>query len=95
MSNEVTVYTLPNCVQCNQTKKQLDKLGIPYDTVDLTENEEAYRFVTETLGYKSAPVVIVTGNVEKKDHEGDMLQLNQIINHWNGFQPEQINDLKK
>ena len=34
----VTVFTKPHCPQCNATKRQLTKLGVPFETVDLTEN---------------------------------------------------------
>lgn len=60
MSAAVTVYTQPNCIQCTMTKKQLDKLGIEHDTVDVTADPEAHSFVTG-LGYKQAPVVVVNG----------------------------------
>lgn len=54
----VTVYTLPNCVQCDQTKRILDKLEVAYETVDLSEDVEAATKMIE-LGYKQAPVVMV------------------------------------
>jgi len=53
---KVTVYTQPNCVQCDRTKRFLDLKEVPYEAIDITENEEAYNFVV-TLGYKSVPVV--------------------------------------
>lgn len=53
----VTVYTNPNCVQCDMTKKRLDKHGIPYETVDLSQDAAAMKMVTD-LGFTSAPVVI-------------------------------------
>lgn len=53
---KVTVYTQPNCVQCDRTKRFLDMKEVPYEAIDITENEEAYNFVV-TLGYKSVPVV--------------------------------------
>lgn len=52
----VTVYTLPNCVQCDQTKKTMDRLDIEYATIDLSEDKEAAKMVMD-LGYKQAPVV--------------------------------------
>jgi glutaredoxin-like protein NrdH len=52
-----TVYTTPNCVQCNQTKKYLDRENVPYTTVDLTQDQEAMDMITG-LGFKSVPVVI-------------------------------------
>jgi glutaredoxin-like protein NrdH len=37
-------------VQCNATRKALDKAGIEYRIVDVTENAEAYEYVL-ALGY--------------------------------------------
>jgi glutaredoxin-like protein NrdH len=51
------VYTKPNCVQCDQTKKMLDKNGVEYTTVDITQDQEAYDKVV-SMGFMSAPVVI-------------------------------------
>jgi len=53
---KVTVYTLPACVQCDTTKRYLDKKGIIYDIVDLSQNKKAMKHVT-ALGYTQAPVV--------------------------------------
>lgn len=53
----ITVYTLPNCVQCDSTKKMLDKNSVPYNTVDLSEDITAKEMVLD-MGYSSAPVVI-------------------------------------
>jgi len=53
----VTVYTTPSCVQCESTKKLLNKNEIEFSTVDLTEDNEAMAYV-KSLGYASAPVVI-------------------------------------
>lgn len=53
----VTVYTKPACVQCTATYKALEKQGIEYDVVDITEKPEARDFVL-ALGYQQAPVVV-------------------------------------
>lgn len=52
-----TVYTKPNCVQCNMTKRHMDKIGVKYTTVDITEDPSALDKLIE-MGYKAAPVVI-------------------------------------
>lgn len=52
-----TVYTKPACVQCEQTKKLLDKNGVEYTTVDITQDQEAFEKVV-AMGFASAPVVI-------------------------------------
>ena len=52
-----TVYTKNNCVQCDMTKRLMDKMGVEYDTVNISENPEALEKLIE-LGYRAAPVVI-------------------------------------
>jgi glutaredoxin-like protein NrdH len=52
-----TVYTKPNCVQCDATKRYLDKAGIEYDTVDITKDPEALDLIL-SMGFQAAPVVI-------------------------------------
>jgi glutaredoxin-like protein NrdH len=54
---EITVYTKPACVQCNATYKALDKAGLEYRVVDITEEPEARDYVM-ALGYLQAPVVV-------------------------------------
>ncbi|MBC7302230.1 glutaredoxin-like protein NrdH [Nocardia fluminea] len=53
----ITVYTKPACVQCNATYKALDKVGVDYDVIDISENDEARDFVM-ALGYLQAPIVV-------------------------------------
>jgi len=53
----VTVYTLPACIQCDRTKKMLDKNLIGYSEVDISLDSEAYEAV-KALGYTAAPVVV-------------------------------------
>jgi len=53
----VTVYTKPACVQCNATYRALDKQGITYQSVDLSQDPEALERV-RSLGYLQAPVVV-------------------------------------
>ncbi|WOO98124.1 glutaredoxin-like protein NrdH [Micrococcus terreus] len=53
----VTVYTKPACVQCNATYRALDKKGIVYQSVDMSQDAEALERV-RAMGYMQAPVVI-------------------------------------
>ena len=53
----ITVYTKPACVQCNATYKALDKVGVEYEVVDISENADARDYVM-ALGYLQAPVVV-------------------------------------
>lgn len=52
----VTVYSLPNCVSCDQTKRQFAARGIDFVDEPLT-GDLLERFRSE--GHLSAPVVVV------------------------------------
>lgn len=51
---KITVWTKPNCVQCDQTKKEFDKRGIIYNTRKLTPKAIA-KF--QELGLLAAPII--------------------------------------
>ena len=51
----VTVYSLPNCVQCNATMRTMDKLGIEYRIESASDHAESLK----KRGYRSAPIVRV------------------------------------
>ncbi len=68
---DVTVYSKPACVQCDATYRALDKHGIAYDVVDLTQDPTALELV-RSLGYLQAPVVIA-GNTHWSGFRPDQI----------------------
>lgn len=58
---QVTVYTLPNCVQCETTKRFLNRKDVAFTEVNLQDDIEAHQMVQD-LGYAAAPVVIAGDN---------------------------------
>jgi len=52
----VTVYTKPSCVQCDATKRTLDKLGVEYTAIDVTQDEAVFDMLVAN-GFKAMPVV--------------------------------------
>ena len=71
----ITVYTKPDCSQCDMTKFWLEMKGFDYTAVDVTQDPAALAAVQE-LGYLQAPVVVIA------TAGGDV--------HWSGFQPERL-----
>jgi glutaredoxin-like protein NrdH len=53
----ITVYSMPECVQCTATYRALDRQGVPYEVVDLSADDGALSLV-KGLGYLQAPVVV-------------------------------------
>lgn len=66
----VTVHSKKPCVQCEATFRKLDKLGLAYTVVELTE-ESAARF--KQFGHLSAPVVFA-GTHSWAGYRPDLLQ---------------------
>ena len=72
----INVYSKPSCPQCTATYRKLKALGLPFNSIDVTEDADAAAFV-RTLGYSQAPVVVVR---EGEDEH--------IKKHWSGFRPD-------
>ena len=53
---KITVWTLPNCVQCEMTKKTMTKLGIPFE-VETLEDKPLVLEGFKQQGLLSAPIV--------------------------------------
>lgn len=73
----LTIYTTPKCHGCRLSKAILDRAGITYRTVDLSESLDDYRAV-KAMGYTQAPVVCVTYPDGRNDH-------------WSGLRPDLLN----
>lgn len=53
---KITVWTTSNCVQCIQTKKQFDKMGIRYDEMALEQHPDKLEEF-KSKGLLQAPIV--------------------------------------
>lgn len=79
---EYTVYTKPDCPNCDKVKAHFDRNGVTYHAVDITEVPAAFEYITEDLGYSQAPVIV--NNADDEDHWAGarMDKLTQaVVNH--------------
>lgn len=53
----ITVYSKSACVQCTATTRALDRQGIDYRIVDISEDSDGFALV-QGLGYRQVPVVV-------------------------------------
>lgn len=53
----ITVYSKSSCVQCDLTKKLLDKHGLKYETRDVGIDDDALLTIKD-MGYLQVPVVV-------------------------------------
>lgn len=77
-SRDVVVYTKSNCVQCASTVRRLQKAEVPFVTVDLEQDLEAFDYVMNELGHKQAPVVVASIRGRVRD--------------WSGFNPTMLDE---
>ena len=72
---KITLYSLPACVQCDSTKRMLNKAGLEFEEIDLSKSKKAMSRIKD-LGYTQAPV-IEAGNQHWSGFRMERLQ--QII----------------
>ena len=53
----VELYTKPNCPNCKKTKRMLKFGKIEFKEIDVTEDEKAFDFVKNELGFSQLPVI--------------------------------------
>ena len=68
----VPVFTNPSNPQCEATEQELAKLGVRYDTVDLTKNPSTFEQI-KNAGFKQIPVVI-SPNSSWSGHRPDLIR---------------------
>lgn len=56
------IYEQANCIQCKMTKREFDKLGLAFETINLDEQPRE-REKLKGMGYYQAPVVMTDERV--------------------------------
>jgi glutaredoxin-like protein NrdH len=59
---QITVYSNPNCVMCEQTKKWLERNGLRFEAKMIEDSPEVQELIAEHK-FQSAPVVVAGGKV--------------------------------
>lgn len=72
------------CVQCDATKRRLARDEIPFDFIDVNEDEKAFAYILG-LGYQQVPVVEVT---QRREGPGTA-----VYSAWSGYRPGHIEGL--
>ncbi|OUN01209.1 MAG: hypothetical protein BAA04_12820 [Firmicutes bacterium ZCTH02-B6] len=56
---QVTVYTVPNCLDCAAVKRLLEQAGIPYREVDISQIPGSREALALLSGLRSVPQVFL------------------------------------
>ena len=57
--NQVTVYTTNYCPYCTRAKNLLKKKNIPFQEVDLSDNDAKREELTEKTGCMTVPMIFI------------------------------------
>lgn len=55
----VTVYTKPDCPECEKTKSHLRRKDIPFEIIDMFADRSVLQKIKD-MGFRSAPVVMTS-----------------------------------
>lgn len=75
----LTVYSKPNCIQCEMTKMWLNQNKIQFESVDVSEHPEKLEEI-KLNGFQQLPVVAL-------DEHFDIA--------WSGFNVDRLEELKE
>ena len=59
---EITVYSKPDCMSCEFSKKYLKDKGIDFKEIDVFKDDEALAMLRDK-GFSQMPVVDICGNI--------------------------------
>ena len=60
---KVVVYSTPTCPYCKRAKEYLSRKGISYTDIDVSQDREKAKEMTEKSGQMSVPVILIDDQV--------------------------------
>lgn len=63
MDKSVKVYSTPTCPYCKLVKTFLSEKKVPFEDIDVGNNPEAARKMTEKSGQMGVPVIDIDGKM--------------------------------
>lgn len=58
---DVTIYRTNYCPYCDRAERLFDDLGVDYDEVDVTNDQETRQELVERTGQKTVPQIFIDG----------------------------------
>ncbi len=58
---KVKIYVTNYCPYCRRVEALLKEKGIPFEAVDVTEDDKTREWLVQTTGYKTIPQIFIDG----------------------------------
>ncbi len=60
---KVVIYSTPTCPYCKRAKEYFSRKGFSYTDIDVAQDREKAKEMTEKSGQMSVPVIIIDGEI--------------------------------
>ena len=60
---KVVIYSTPTCPYCKRAKEYLSRKGISYTDIDVAQDKEKAKEMTQKSGQMSVPVIIIDDEI--------------------------------
>ncbi len=60
---KVVIYSTPTCPYCKRAKDYLSRKGISYTDIDVAQDKEKAKEMTQKSGQMSVPVIIIDDEI--------------------------------
>ncbi len=60
---KVVIYSTPTCPYCKRAKEYLSRKGIRYTDIDVAQDKEKAKEMTQKSGQMSVPVIIIDNEI--------------------------------
>ena len=60
---KVVIYSTPTCPYCKRAKEYLSQKGIRYTDIDVAQDKEKAKEMTQKSGQMSVPVIIIDDEI--------------------------------
>ena len=72
---KVVVYSLDGCPACEELKDKFERMGLVYENIEMTNNDEMWDKLTQMGGSEYVPQVKVESYLIKEDEYEDVNEL--------------------
>lgn len=74
-NKSVVVYSLDGCPSCEELKDKFDRMGLTYENVEMTDNDDMWDKLTQMGGSEYVPQVKVENYLIKEEEYEDVNEL--------------------
>ena len=60
---KVVIYSTPTCPYCKRAKEYFSRKGVSYTDIDVAQDREKAKEMTQKSGQMSVPVIIIDGEI--------------------------------